>query len=179
MRKPGRNVRTGKNALTQSDAAAELARLHENATRELTKGGMNLVEFFDAIRALEEWDLTRELDEMLWAERNLLLFFETCVVDEAGAIDQRRMNKEDFVLARAWVEIGFLVSFERVRASDVLRNRTYRVELSEKAWALAHAERRARYKRMEAKRTWQTVSEKNAERESPGETPGRDTPSAL
>lgn len=100
----------------------------------------------------------KTLDTMTSEERSLLLYFETQAVDYGGLIDlkQRRaqagiMNKEDFDIAKKWDEEGF-VKFGRIKFHSIIKS-THWCELSEEAWKLAHAERRARCKRIMSKQT--------------------------
>ena len=72
-------------------------------------------------------------------ERSLLLFFETCIVDQAGKVDTRRMNYEDMKIASAWNENDF-VRFGRIKFTDISKqpsrlipNYTHWYELSEEA----------------------------------------------
>ena len=43
-------------------------------------------------------------EEYTRKEKSLILFFETCAVDGLGRVDTRRMNKEDFDIAKAFTE---------------------------------------------------------------------------
>lgn len=85
------------------------------------------------------------------AEKSLLLYFESQATDYGGTLQGVRMNTEDFLLARKWREAGF-VQFGRIAFDDIKRDggvaRDYWVVLSEEAWQLAHAERRARCDRL-------------------------------
>ena len=95
-----------------------------------------------------------EVWTMTGTERSLLLFFETCLVDRAGAIDTRRMNDDDFEIAERWNAEGF-VRFGRVKAKDLTETRSHWVEFAEPAWQAAHLERRTRATRVAANRTWE------------------------
>lgn len=81
-------------------------------------------------------------------ERSLLLYFETCAVDLSGRVDARRMNVNDFAIAKRWNEEGF-ISFGRIASADHNRQGGHWVELSEEAWTKAHLERRVRHDRCE------------------------------
>jgi len=89
-------------------------------------------------------------------EMGLLLFFETQAVDYGGTLESARMNSDDFAIARRWHEAGF-VQFGRIAFKDIKHRsgiaRDHWVVLSEDAWRLAHAERRARCDRLVAKLT--------------------------
>lgn len=92
-------------------------------------------------------------------ELALLLYLETCQVDQSGAVDPRRVNTQDMAIIRRWEDEGFVV-FGRVSALDITPSRAYWVGLSDEAWAAAHAERRARAARCAERRTWETTHEK-------------------
>ena len=101
------------------------------------------------------------LDELSIAGRSLLLYLEARSVDYGGLVDTRRMNKGDMDIANKWSLDGF-VKFGRL--SSVFLETfgdgvTHWCELSDEAWALAHAERRARNARMDSKRTWFRTNE--------------------
>lgn len=87
-------------------------------------------------------------------EKNLLMYFETQAVDYGGTLESVRMNADDFAIAKRWNEAGF-VQFGRIAFHDIKMNagvaRDYWCVLSEEAWTLAHAERRARCERVMAK----------------------------
>ena len=100
----------------------------------------------------------KSLDTMTRDERNLLLFFETQAVDHGGLVDlkQRRgqvgiMNKEDFDIAKKWNEEGF-VKFGRIKFHSIIEA-THWCELSDEAWGIAHAERKARCTRIMSEQT--------------------------
>jgi len=99
-----------------------------------------------------------KLEEMNRDERSLLLFLESCTVDQGGRVDSRRMNKEDFDLAKKWADSGF-VEFGRVVHADIFRSLSHWCQLSEEAWKLAHEERIARSKRLWEKRNWKKTRE--------------------
>lgn len=86
------------------------------------------------------------LNEMSRDERSLLLYLETCAVDFTGRVDSRRINEDDFRIAKGWNEAGF-ISFGRIVVRDHNSQGSNWVELSEDAWGLAHQERRARQER--------------------------------
>ena len=108
------------------------------------------------------------LETMSYEERNLLLYLETCAVDYGGSVEAQRMNGDDFLIADSWVNSGF-IRFGRIRSKDIMSHKgnrrvTHWVELSDAAWALAHAERRARFKRLNDKRWWKTTDEHRGRR---------------
>lgn len=83
-------------------------------------------------------------------ETRLLLYFETRAVDYGGTVESARMSVDDFAIANRWNESGF-VHFERIAFHDIKNRNGVAVDhwcvLSEAAWKLAHAERRARCER--------------------------------
>lgn len=108
-----------------------------------------------------------KLEKMNKNERSLLLFLETCAVDQGGRVDTRCMNSDDVALAKTWNESGF-VEFGRIQAKDIFHSSrlltesfTHWCQLSDDAWRLAHEERRARAKRVWEMRTWRKTKEKD------------------
>lgn len=90
----------------------------------------------------------RELNKK---EKSLLLFFETCMVDNSAKVKSAHMNKDDFEIAKRWNEEGF-IKFGRIEARKIMSQQqffkdTYYVELSDEAWDIAHKLRRERGKR--------------------------------
>lgn len=107
------------------------------------------------------------LNDMTKDEKNLLLYFETCAVDQGGLVSIDHMNAEDMAIAKRFNESGF-IRFGRL-ASECLpkyspstlgNGSTHWCELSDEAWNLVHEERRDRYKRINEKRSWYTTKEK-------------------
>ena len=98
------------------------------------------------------------LDNMTKDERSLLLYLETRAVDYGGTVDTRRMNKEDFEIAKGWNESGFL-KFGRIKFHDInpASHATHWCELSDEAWKLAHQERKRRCLRIMSKHTFGKV----------------------
>ncbi len=89
------------------------------------------------------------LDKMTRDERSLLLYFESCLVNQRGTCEPLRMNESDFEIAKQWTAVGF-VQFRRRPAKQLVgtgTTRTHAVRLSEEAWELAHMERRRRAER--------------------------------
>ena len=86
-------------------------------------------------------------------EKNLLLYFETQAVDYGGTLESMPLNADEFAIVKRWNEAGF-VHFGRIAFHDIKRHngvaRDHWVVLSEEAWTLAHAERRARCERVMA-----------------------------
>lgn len=95
-----------------------------------------------------------KLSEMTKDERSLLLYIETCAVDNGGLVHCQKINTEDREILKRWDKDGF-VSFSRItfKSLELLVNKhcTDLVRLSEDAWILAHEERRTRAARMSAK----------------------------
>ena len=99
-----------------------------------------------------------KLDSMNKSERSLLLYFECASTDYGGKFESRRMNSDDFKIADKWKEIG-LIDYGRICHQDIFNHLNHWVELSDKAWNLAHQERRARNKRLTEGRRWKKTSE--------------------
>ena len=93
-------------------------------------------------------------------EKSLLLYFETQAVDYGGKLQSVLMNADDFAIAKRWTEAGF-VQFGRIAFHDIKKNagaaRDHWCALSDEAWKLAHAERRARCERVMAKISEQRI----------------------
>lgn len=101
----------------------------------------------------------KTLETMTRGERSLLLFLETCAADDAGAVDARHMNGDDMETVKKWSEEGF-VKFGRITFGSISGSyRNHWCELSDEAWSLAHQERRARFARMNEKRSWTRTEE--------------------
>lgn len=94
--------------------------------------------------------------ELTADEKNFLLYMETQAVDYGGTLEGVRMNSDDFEIVRRWNETGF-VQFGRIAFHDIKKlagvARDHWCVLSEGAWAIAHAERRARCQRLVDKLT--------------------------
>lgn len=108
------------------------------------------------------------LTQLSSQERSLLLFLECCAVDYGGMVDTKRMSSDDIETAKRWSSEGF-IEFGRICASDLSRHGSHWVRLSERAWVLAHEERRARFERIHGKRTWRTVEEYRNESKQEGD----------
>jgi len=93
----------------------------------------------------------KSLDTMTSDERNLLLYLETRAVDFGGLVDAKHMNKEDMEIAEKWDKEGF-VKFGRIKFHSIAVS-SHWCELSDEAWNIAHAERKARCARIMSKQT--------------------------
>ncbi|WP_019584506.1 hypothetical protein [Thioalkalivibrio sp. ALE16] len=93
-------------------------------------------------------------------EKSLLLYMEARAVDHGGLIDARRMNEADMAIAQRWNESGF-IRFGRLASESLPMpcGSAHWCSLSDDAWFHAHAERRARHARINARRTWRTRNE--------------------
>lgn len=103
----------------------------------------------------------KTLNEMSRDERSLLLFFECRAVDHSGRVKTVHMNDADRAIAERWNAEGF-VQYGRICAENLSEHGTHWCQLSDEAWALAHAERKARAARTWEKRNWRTTEEKRA-----------------
>lgn len=94
------------------------------------------------------------LEELSRIEQNLLLYLETCAVDQAGRVECIRMNSDDMKAAEVLVDAK-LIEFGRI-PSELLRQITLRggfthwVNLLPDGWRLASDARRIRADRMRA-----------------------------
>ena len=78
-------------------------------------------------------------------EKSLLLYMETQAVDYGGKLQSVRMRAADFALAKRWHDAGF-VQFgliANIKTTDGYARDLWCI-LSDEAWGIAHAERRAR-----------------------------------
>jgi hypothetical protein len=104
----------------------------------------------------------KKLEDLHPKERSLLLYVETCAVDNAGRMDPRKVNDDDRIVLDYWHKIGF-VTHGRICADDCNPVGCVWVRLSETAWVLTHEERRARAARMWKNRGYTTTAEKRGE----------------
>lgn len=102
------------------------------------------------------------LADMTRDERSLLLYIETCAVDQGGRVDPRKINDVDRKILKRW-EKECLIAYGRIVAKDCSPSATHWVRLSGEAWLLAYEERRARAKRMWEDRNFTTTYEKRGE----------------
>ncbi len=103
-----------------------------------------------------------KLENMTKDEKSLLLFLETCAVDQGGLVNIRHMNNEDVSIAKEWNKMRFIL-FGRVSFASIERlfdkGRTNWCRLSNEAFQIVSQERFARASRMWNKRNWQTTEE--------------------
>ncbi|WP_186187936.1 hypothetical protein [Burkholderia gladioli] len=102
------------------------------------------------------------------AQKSILLYAETCLVDYGGLLEGRRMNQDDMDALKALAYAGS-ISFGRVPGSllSEIRDRTGRhvthwITFNDVAWNLTHAIRRERASKGSASR--KAVDEYLAER---------------
>lgn len=81
------------------------------------------------------------MSEMHEKAVSLLLYLETCAVDNGGLVDGRRMNKEEFALARKWNDEGFLFFGRRLLSEIKVPGNTHYVVLTRSSFAMAGNER--------------------------------------
>ena len=91
--------------------------------------------------------IEKEIEKMSKDEKNLLLYFETCLVDNAGRVNSRRMNKIDFEIAKKWTDEQF-IEFKRLLMCEIvlrgLQTEDHKVTFTEKTLVIAHLLRKAR-----------------------------------
>ena len=103
----------------------------------------------------------KTIETMTKDERSLLLFFEDRAVDHSGRVQTAHMNADDMALAKRWDGEGF-VCFGRIASEHLSDSGTHWCHLSDEAWSLASAARKARAARQWEARRWQTTKEKRA-----------------
>ena len=94
-------------------------------------------------------------------EKSLLLYLETCAVDQSGRVDMRKMNETDVSIVTRWNKSGY-VKFGRIKSHDIvsiISEKTHWCELSDHAFTDAHAERKARAHRLLENRDYERTSE--------------------
>ena len=83
-------------------------------------------------------------------EESLLLYFESCLVDDEGLVEGRRMNEEDFKIAKQMASDGF-IAFGRRPFDDIKKSVNpgfmHWVRFTEDAWNIAHGLRRRKAER--------------------------------
>ena len=99
-------------------------------------------------------------------ELSCLLYLETRAVDHAGRVNVVHLNDDDRATIKIWTESGF-IEYGRVCFADIgyqsqRHASTTWVKLSDEAFRLAHAERKARAERQWLKRTYRTTKEETA-----------------
>lgn len=95
-------------------------------------------------------------------EKSLLLYLETCVVDDQGLIDSRKMNIDDWRKLELWTESRYVQSGRVASAwikSPGIKN--HWVVLSDLAWRHVGELRREKADRVWGKRNYKTTSEVN------------------
>jgi predicted metalloenzyme YecM len=102
--------------------------------------------------------LKKSIMEFTKTEKSLLLFLETCAVDNTGKVNVQHMNKEDMDIASRWTKDGFL-EFGRICSADSINERTHYVILYDEAWTKAHEFRKERGLRMLEKKNWRSTKE--------------------
>lgn len=86
------------------------------------------------------------------AEKSILLYAETCLVDNLGRMNSIKMNEEDFDNLKKMKEEGLLdfgrLPFKEIERLSKLFNRltlpTYWVSFSDETWAIVGAMRKER-----------------------------------
>ena len=86
-------------------------------------------------------------------EQSLLLYFETCLVDQRGKTQSARMNTLDFEIAKNLDKQG-LIKFNRIPFKEIEKTvgneiypRTHRVQFTDEAWKVTHRLRREKAQR--------------------------------
>lgn len=80
----------------------------------------------------------------------LLLYFESCLVDNHGLVEGKRMDKKAFKIAKQMASEGF-IAFGRRPFDDIKKSVnpgfTHWVRFTEDAWNIAHGLRRRKAER--------------------------------
>lgn len=79
-------------------------------------------------------------------EERLLLYLETCLVDNMGHVDPRRINAADVATIVRWMGFGF-VDFVALPKDQQRPDRSHRVVFCDAAWEQAANARRRRAER--------------------------------
>jgi len=97
-----------------------------------------------------------------------LLYLETCLVDQYGRVEGRRMNNEDLEIIEKLVKDKFIhfgrLSFKAIkrwRDANIGKLYTYYVRFTPQAWQLTHRFRRERSERMIGKQNAELLAEMN------------------
>ena len=83
------------------------------------------------------------------SKKSTLLYLETCLVDQRGRVESRRMNEEDFENIEKFKEEK-LIDFGRIPFKELEklnklsgpRTYTHWIKFTDRAWKLAHKFRR-------------------------------------
>lgn len=106
-----------------------------------------------------------KLEELTKDQKSLLLYAETCCVDNAGIYQSEKMNDADRKNLDEWRKTGFM-DHGRVASECLKPGRSLWLQMSDAAMALAQELRRERAARMWKNRTWYSTAEKRAELEA-------------
>lgn len=103
------------------------------------------------MKTTEDNILMKDINTLTKDEKNLLLYFEDCLVNQSGYVCGVRMNKDDFEIAKKWNEEKFIL-FGRIPAHEIKRDtqfpNTNWVRFTEDAWVVAQQIRKERSERM-------------------------------
>ena len=105
--------------------------------------------------------------ELTRTEESILLYIETCCVDQGARLDQQAMNNEDREAIEQLTKEGLIESHGRVCFDDIQRApcRTLWAWLSDACFEQAHRLRLERAKRLWSKRAWKSTAELRATHE--------------
>ena len=82
--------------------------------------------------------------------KSLLVFFECCLVDNYGRIDNKKINKIDVEIGRALAKDGY-IEFGRIQFSRISNSypcMTHWVRFTDRTWIITHYLRKERSDRM-------------------------------
>jgi hypothetical protein len=112
-----------------------------------------------ASKVFKKWDKEKKMRKQIClytkAEKSVLLYMETCMVDGFGKIESRRMNQEDWEAIETIAKEG-LITCERLPAKIIMKYQkisigrlcTHIVTFTDLAWELVGKFRRERSDRM-------------------------------
>lgn len=92
---------------------------------------------------------------------SILLYLETCCVDQIGRVEAKRLNEQDYDDIEQLKSMGMVKEFKKIKFHKVEelkkdipeKSYTHTVDLTDEGWKHAHIYRKDRGKRMMAKRS--------------------------
>ncbi|MDO4937054.1 MAG: hypothetical protein Q4E62_03980 [Sutterellaceae bacterium] len=102
--------------------------------------------------------MTQTSPSLTDAERSMLFYCETCLVDHSGRLDSEHINSKDIETLRALQDKG-LLRFGRIKFAHIPKpypNELNWVEFADATWALVHKLRREKADRTLMPREYRT-----------------------
>jgi hypothetical protein len=106
-----------------------------------------------------------ESEELPKMEASLLLYLETCLTDQYGRVEGRRINSPEIDILGRWTMSEFIsfgsLSDEAIERLSGIPKKVYThyIRFSDSAWKIAHELRRERSDRMIGKRNEELLRE--------------------